>query len=424
MMFSRRNFMKAGAATSAALAIPAISHAAGKTTVTLTQGVQTYQALLAELAAEFEAANPSMAVKFVADGENWDPLLNNTIRAAVVNALPDGSWQSLTYAGILASRKIAQPLNEMFGGDVKALEALGLSSTMVDATSVSGQVYCLPYGTTVPIVYCNMDLLRKAGYQKPQPPASWQEIFEVGKQVAALGGGINGGYIEYTSTNAWMFQNLLNSFGGKMMNDSRTDIAFDGAGGRQALETLYRFGDILKTDMTQEQSRQAFKAGATAMHIQSASGTASTAKAVAGHFELAISQFPVESTNGRLAGAGHGFFMFTKDPAKQRVVWEFMKFATSQKGQIILAKNSGYMPINIAALKDPGFLDAYLKINPYHRGIVDRLAITGDQFSFPSDNTVKIVQMMADEMHDVVTQRAKPDAVLAQMASQTRKLLG
>ncbi|AYG61699.1 hypothetical protein [Rhizobium jaguaris] len=129
------------------------------------------------------------------------------------------------------------------------------------------------------------------------------------------------------------------------------------------------------------------------------------------------------SANGRLAGAGHGFFMFTKDAAKQKVLWEFMKFATGQKGQMILAKNSGYMPINILASKDPAFLDAYFRINPYHRGVVERLAITGDQFSFPSDNTVKIVQMMADQMHDVITHRIGADEALARMASQTRKLL-
>ncbi|NTE66238.1 hypothetical protein G6M85_11525, partial [Agrobacterium tumefaciens] len=54
----------------------------------------------------------------------------------------------------------------------------------------------------------------------------------------------------------------------------------------------------------------------------------------------------------------------------------------------------------------------------------ERLTITGDQFSFPSNNTVKIVQTMADEMHDVVTHRTKPEAALERMATQTRKLLG
>ncbi|NTE68057.1 extracellular solute-binding protein, partial [Agrobacterium tumefaciens] len=295
---------------------------------------------------------------------------------------------------------------------------------MIEATTVGGNVFGVPFGTTVPIVYCNMDLLRKAGYSNPQPPSTWDEIHEIGAKVAALGGNINGGYIEYTATNAWMFQNLLASHGGRMMNEARTAIAFDGPEGLQSLKTLSRFGDISTNDMTVDQARQAFNAGVTALHIRSASGTTSVAKAAAGHFELAVVQLPLPNPNGRLVGAGHGFFMFTKEPAKQKVVWEFMKFAASPQGQMILAKNTGFMPVNLQALNEPSFRDEYFKINPYHRAVVERLAITGDQFSFPSNNTVKIVQTMADEMHDVVTHRTKPDVALERMATQTRKLLG
>jgi multiple sugar transport system substrate-binding protein len=239
-----------------------------------------------------------------------------------------------------------------------------------------------------------------------------------------MGGSINGGYIEYTSTNAWIFQNLLASLGGRMMNENQSAIAFDGAEGLQSLEILSSFGDIGTTDMTVDQARQAFNAGVTAIHIRSASGTTSVAKAAAGQFELAVAQFPLPNPNGRLVGAGHGFFMFAKDPVKQKAVWEFMKFASGPKGQMSLAKNTGYMPVNMLALKDPTFLDQYFKINPFHRPVVERLAITGDQFSFPSDNTVKIVQIMADEMHDVVTHKTKAEVALAQMTAQTRKLLG
>ncbi|MBZ9603025.1 extracellular solute-binding protein [Phyllobacterium chamaecytisi] len=365
-----------------------------------------------------------MSIKFVADGDNWDPLLNNTIRASLVNSLPDASWQVVTYAAILANRKIAQPLNQFFGNDLASLEPLGLSKAISEAIKVNGDVCCVPYGTTIPVIYCNMDLLRRVGYSKQQPPASWEEIHEIGLKVKALDDNLNGGFIEYTASNAWMFQTLLASYGGQMMNPARTSIAFNGEEGLQAITTLARFGETVRTDMSTEQARQAFKAGATAMHIQSASGTTSTAKAANGRFKLAVAQIPVANPQGRMAGAGHGFFMFTKDPIKQQVVWEFMKFAASQKAQMILAINSGYMPINLVALKDAAFLDEYLKINPLHRDIVGRLAVTGDQFSFPSDNTVKIVQMMSEEMRGVIFQRTTPEAALQNMTNQTKDLLG
>ena len=75
------------------------------------------------------------------------------------------------------------------------------------------------------------------------------------------------------------------------------------------------------------------------------------------------------------------------------------------------------------ALNDPKFLEQYFTANPYHRSIVERLPITGDQFSFPSDNTVKITDMMVDEMRRVITHQAAPQQVLDEMTDQTRKLL-
>lgn len=423
MDLNRRHFIAAGFASAASFAAPAILKAGARLTITISQAQPHFSALLSELTDQFAAENPAMAVKFVVDGDNWDPLLNNTLRASVVGALPDATWQSLTYAGLLASRGIAQPLDPLFRDNVKGLEDIGLSQLLIDASTVKNSVLCCPFGTTVPVVYCNMDLLRRAGYSKPQPPGTWDEIHEIGAKVAGLGGSINGGYIEYGGSNAWMFQNLLASYGGRMMNEAQSAIAFDGPPGLRSLEILSALGDIATTDMTIDQARQAFNSGVTGLHIRSASGTTSIAKAAAGRFEVAIAQFPVPVSNGRLAGAGHGFFMFAKDPAKQKVVWEFMKFAAGFKGQMILARTTGYLPVNRSVFGDTTFRDEYLKVNPLHLPILGRLAITGDQFSFAT-NPAKITQMMSDEMREVVNHRSKPEQALSRMAAQTRALLG
>jgi multiple sugar transport system substrate-binding protein len=415
--------MLAGGAALGGLAMPAVrASAAARTEIAISVNVSSYQKMLDALAAAFSERNPDVAIRYIGKGDNWDPLLQITLRDSIVNDLPDGTWQSLTYAPLLARRGIAQPLDPQFG-DVGALEAIGLSKTLVDATTVNGSVFAMPFGTTVPILYYNMDLLRRAGYAAATPPASWNEIIDTGKKVAALGGKINGGFIEYDSTNAWMFQNLLASFGGRMMNADQTDIAFAGPEGLQAMEVLWRFGDTNNIDMTRDQARQAFNAGSEGMLVRSASGTTSVAKAAAGQFELQVGQLPVPSADGRLVGAGHGFMTFAKDPERQKAMWRFMRFAAEPEGQMILARMTGYMPVNVKALNDPEFLKAYLAINPYHRPIVERLAITGDQFSFPTDNTVKIVDMMADVMRQVVRHDTKPDQGLAAMAEQSRNLL-
>ncbi|MET3973336.1 extracellular solute-binding protein [Bradyrhizobium sp. S3.5.5] len=421
MRTTRRKVLLAAAGAIGSLAVPAIVRAA-TTKLTISHGAPAYLKMLAELGQQFSAKYSGVRVDFIAGGENWDPLLQSTLRSALVGDLPDATWQFLTYAGILAKRGISQPM-DAFTGDVKALSAMGLSQPLIDATQVGGKTYSLPFGTTIPVIYYNMTLLRRAGYSKSELPSSWDEIAAIGKQVASLGEGVNGGYIEYMSTNAWMLQNILGTLGGRMMNPEQTQITFAGPEGLQALEVLAKFGRTNNVDMTQDQARQAFNSGISGIHIRTASGINSVAKAASGKFELQVGQLPVPSPQGRLVGAGHGFFMFTKDPERQRRVWDFIRFAADRDGQAILAKHTGYLPINMIALNDSKFLESYFGDHPYHRSVVERMSITGDQFSFPSDNTVKIVDMMAEEMRKVVTQRSEPKQALADMVEQTRKLL-
>nr|WP_110374359.1 extracellular solute-binding protein [Chelatococcus asaccharovorans] len=408
--------------SSSCLATPHVSRAANRTKLTISNGAPQYQQVLTDLATEFRRESPEIEVDFVVAGDSWDPLLQNTLRGSLVGDLPDGTWQSLTYAPLLAKRGIAQPLTTQFGGSSE-FEAMGLPKDMVEASMRGGQVFAMPFGTTVPIVYCNMDLLRRGGYSKTNAPGTWDEIAEVGAKVAVLGNPINGGYIAYPSTNAWMFQNLLASFGGQMMTADQREIAFDGPEGLRALEVLWQLGAASNIDMTHPQAINAFSAGSEGFLITSASATKAVSKAAAGSFDFQVGQFPVHGENGRLIGAGHGFMVFTKDPERQKALGQFMKLALSPTGQMILARNTGYMPVNILALKDAKFLEEYLSINPYHRAIVERLSITGDQFSFPSENTVKIVEMIAETMRQVVVHQAKPAQALASMADQTRKLI-
>ncbi|TWB87246.1 carbohydrate ABC transporter substrate-binding protein (CUT1 family) [Bradyrhizobium macuxiense] len=422
MRNARRTLLRAGASAIGLLAIPAISRAANNVRLKISHGAPPYAKMLAELGQRFSGKHPGTEVEFIANGEGWDPLLQNTFRGAIIGDLPDATWQSLAYTPILAKREISQPLDE-FSGGVERLSMMGLSRPLIDATLVRGKNYSLPFGTTIPVVYYNMNLLKRAGFSKPELPESWDEIIQIGKQVASLGGKVNGGYVEYTATNAWMFQNILGTLGGRVMNAEQTDIAFNGYEGLLTLEILAKFGRTSNSDMTLDQARQAFNSGISGVHIRTASGINSVAKAASGQFELQVGQLPVPSPNGRLVGAGHGFFMFAKDLERQRRVWDFISFATGPDGQAILAKHTGYLPINMITLNDPKFLKQYFAENPYHRSIVERLPITGDQFSFPTNNTVKIADMMSEEMRKVVTQRSEPKQALAEMAEQTRKLL-
>jgi len=398
------------------------ARAADKTTIVVTHPFTAHNGEVIEaIKNEFEKENPDIEVKLQLTGDNWEPILQATLRSGIVGDLPDVSHQSLTFTRILVDRGLVQPLNAISGG-IEGLDAMGLPKSLVEPATFDGKIYALPFGTTIPVVYYNMNLLRKAGYAGNELPKTWPEIIDTAKKVAALGNGINGGYIEYDASNAWFFQNLVASVGGRMMKPDESDIAFDGPKGLRALEILRDFGDAVAADMTKNQARQAFNAGAIGILIRSASGVPSILKATKGNFEVQIGEFPVPEANGRIVGAGHGVVMFAKDPAKQKAVWKYIKFVTGPEGQTILAQETGYMPINMIAVNDPRYLSKYFEENPYHRAIVARLPITSDWYSFPQ-NTIKIFDMMTEQMRAVLTHEVSPKDALSTMARETRKLL-
>lgn len=422
MPLTRRDILAAGTAAVGMGALRPSRAAAAKLTLKIGTPIGTYQKMLGELAGRFTAANPEIAIEFVAKGDNWDPLLQTTLRDGLINDLPDGTWQSLTYAPLLTRRGYAQPLDPVAGGRT-AFAELGLSSALMEDVSGGEGIHAMPFGTTVPVIYYNMDLLNRVGYTSITPPSTWEEIIALGVKVAALDRTINGAFVEYDASNAWMFQNLIATFGGRMMTSDLSEIAFDTVEGLKALEVVWRFGEASTVNMTREQARQAFNAGTCGILVRSASGITSVAKAANGRFALKIGQLPVPAGGGRLVGAAHGFMMFTKDWERQKGLWRFLRFAVGPEGQMILARQTGYMPVNLMALKDPAFLNQYLAINPYHRAILDQLAITTDQVSFSSDNAVKITDMMTELMRQVLVHRTQPKAALAMMAEQTRRLL-
>jgi multiple sugar transport system substrate-binding protein len=422
MKSSRREFLASGAALAGAALLPALpARAQAGVTLTISHAFSGHAEVLEALQAEFAAAEPDIALNYVLAGDNWEPALQTTLRNALVGNLPDAQHQALSYAQIMARRGITQPLDGLLG-DAAQLAAAGIPTPMIDAVTTPTGIHAIPFGTTIPVLYWNRDLMARAGHEGPLP-TSWDEIIAVGRDMAALGDGIAGAYIEYTANNAWMFQNLLTTLGGRMMTPDLSDIAFDGPEGLAALEILWRFGEASNVDMNTNQARQAFNGGACGMLIRSASGLPSVTAAAEGKFALDVGPWPVPTEGGRLMGAGHGVMMFTTDPVKQEAVGRYMRFVSGPKGQKILADTSGYMPINLIVAEDPAAMKAYYAANPHNRELVERLPIIGDYFAFPIDNTGQIFDLMIEQMRLVVLRQVQPAEALAAMADEARALL-
>ncbi|WP_157244930.1 ABC transporter substrate-binding protein [Nonomuraea typhae] len=105
----------------------------------------------------------------------------------------------------------------------------------------NGKVYGLPdENYSLGLLY-NRKLFTKAGLDPAQPPATWAEVREQAKKLAALGGGVVG-YGDYSKSNTggWHFTAEIYSLGGDVAVKSGDGwkAAFNSPQGRQVLQQL------------------------------------------------------------------------------------------------------------------------------------------------------------------------------------------
>ncbi|MDL2410715.1 extracellular solute-binding protein [Rhizobium calliandrae] len=371
---------------------------------------------------EFEAHFPSIDVRTVPLGDNWEPALQTLLRQAIVGDKPDFVQQAMNYTKILASRKLAQPLDQFIEA-VGGWEALGLPSAMKETVSVDGKVYAIPYATTIPVLYVNRDLVKAAGFNPDSFPDTWPEIFEISRKIHGSKADIIGINLEYDSSAAWMFQTFLMGYGGRMMAPDDSTIMFDSEAGKKALELIAQFGRSGSADMLSPQARQAFSAGTLGINVRTASGIPGVVKETAGNFELDIKPLPVLSEDGLIPGAGNGLMMLTEDPEKQKQVWEFFKFMLSGAGQRILVEKSGYMPVNQNVVKAGGALSDFFNTHPLQKASLQQLDRAVDWYAFPGDNSLKIFDAMIESQRQLIIGQTTPDKAMANMVDATTKLL-
>jgi multiple sugar transport system substrate-binding protein len=81
------------------------------------------------------------------------------------------------------------------------------------------------------------------------------------------------------------------------------------------------------------------------------------------------------------------------------------------------------VPCNQIAIDDPAYLGAFYQENPLFLAAVRQVPIAIPWYAFPGANSVRVTQTMVDHLARIVEQRATPAQVLADMASDVRRML-
>ena len=374
-----------------------------------------------QIAAEYMRQHPDVKVQFRSPVSDYTELVRQTLLAAQTKTLPDLGFYGNFTLRTLVERKVAQPLDPLLGSET-ASAALGYDAAMLRLARFGGQQYGIPFATSLPVIFYNSELVRRAGGSPDALPTSWDDLLALAAKINALGGGIDGLYIRMED--AWNWQGLVFAAGGRMMSDDEKTVAFDGPEGRTATRILARIGSEGKMpQITWSQARQQFAAGRLGILIGSSAIAEGLKANSRGVFEIKTAPYPNLTDVSKLPAGGNTGVILASEPARARAAWDYLKFTTGPEAQTIMAKATGYLPINRIAITTPSLLGDFYASNPQAQAAIGEARYTTAWYAFPGPNGLRVEELITNSLLDVIYQRAEPDEALKKLTDQVTRML-
>ncbi|WP_324716605.1 ABC transporter substrate-binding protein [Carboxydochorda subterranea] len=261
---------------------------------------------------------------------------------------------------------VAVPVQEFV--DKEGYDLSDFERNVLAYYSVGGKLYSMPFNTSNPLLYYNVDAFRKAGLDPGRPPRTFDEVLQVGRKLTVKdSAGHAAQYGISLAIYGWFFEQFLAVSGGYYVNngngrDSRaTEATFNGPQGVRVLDwwkRLFDEGVNLNLGRRTVDARNAFTAGRAAMVIDSTATLRSLLDASTGRFELGTGFLPRPSEQafsnwGTIIGGASLWILKDRPEAERKCAWEFVKHMASPKEQAFWYTVSGYYPIRLSGYNEP-----------------------------------------------------------------------
>ena len=235
-------------------------------------------------------------------------------------------------------------------------------------TSREGKMLSMPFNSSTPILWYNVEAFKKAGLDPDKPPKTWPEVAEYSKKLVAAGYG--GGFstswiswIHFENFSAWHnvpFGTKENGFGGL-----DTEFVYNSPLHVKHIQHLadWQKDKIFVYGGRRNDGNAKFQTGEVAMHTESSAGYASFKANCKFEFRTGMLPYwpdaPGAPQNTIIGGAS--LWVLQGHPAEEyKGVAAFFTYLSSPAVQAEWHKATGYLPITKAAYdlaKDQGFYE-------------------------------------------------------------------
>jgi multiple sugar transport system substrate-binding protein len=312
------------------------------------------------------------------------------------------------------------PVQQIPPADEWKSDTAGISASVLSAVSTGGVVKAMPYTVSIPTLFLNADLFRKAGLDPNKPPATFDELKKDALAIKATGA--QGAYIGIADDGKsdYLTQSVVNGNGGSLV-DKNGDETVDSPAVVSALAAMQ---DLTQSGaqpaVTSMSAQNSFLTGKLGMLLTSTAVTAGAVKAADGHFELRTGAFPTfGSKPAKPTYSGAGLAVLAKDDVHRRAAWEFIKFLTSDAGFKVIATQIGYLPLRQTVATELADTPTMKLLAPAMQQLDTVTPYTS--FKGAQANQAELA-LQDDGVSPIVLRGADPGKTLGSVADKIRKL--
>ena len=290
--------------------------------------------------------------------------------------------------------------------------------------TVNDDLYSMPFNSSTPVLYYNVDMFEEAGVDGP--PESLSEIEDMHDALVNEGGAdmpialtIYGWFVEQFTAKQGL--DLVNNGNGR--DDVATEVSFmDNDAMINILEEWYALYESgAAPNVGREGGRPEFVSGQAAMTLASTSSLSSILNEVDGSFEVGTAYLPAvkEGDDGGVSIGGASLWALESgNDEKEQASWEFIKFLISPEIQADWASSTGYFPITTATHEEDVFKEN-IENFPQFQTAIDQLHESSAESQgaflsvFPEAR-----QIIENEIENMLNGVATPEEAAEEMAAQ------
>lgn len=352
----------------------------------------------------------------------YEGVLEKLQALAAVNQLPDVTQCGYQYTNYIVENIPIVPVYKFI--EEEKYDTSDYFPTILNLGKYKdGKQYGLCISVSNPVLYYNKELFKAAGLDPEKPPITFDEVREYAKKIAKAD--VSGVYFDYAISGNWLFQAMVETFGGKMVADDYKSVAFDG---KNSIRALKYWTDLVNTDKTMlnvdnKQAMQSFISGKLGIYVNTVAYLTSLKKDA--KFEMGIAKFPADGNKPRkIPGGGNNGFILKTTPEKEKAAWEFLKYLSSPEGTTTIARGMGYMAVRKSAVENDSLMGHYLKVEnssaytPYLQ--VDEMTQWNN---FPGKGGTRIFKIVQDNIQAALNKQKTPEKALKDAAEEANRLI-